>query len=302
MQNKILMIVFLLLMGYSVQAQLTDEPIDGGGGTTKYYYDGDRDGYGNPNSAYVTTPTTNYVPNNTDCNDGSAAINPTTRWYRDVDGDGRGRTSPIKIQCTKPSGYVLHNDDRDDNNQYITHIAPRNYYRDGDRDGFGNPSIKYYRSAPPSDGYTYVTNGNDCNDGNASINPNRVWYRDADKDGRGNANSTTKSCTQPSGYVSNNDDINDGDKWITNIPPRYFYKDGDTDTYGSPAAATRVYRSVRPSGYVTNNSDCDDGNININPNTVWYKDGDGDNRGTSSITKTQCGRPLGYVLASDDIG
>ena len=298
MQNKILMIVFLLLMGYSVQAQLTDEPIDGGGGTTKYYYDGDRDGYGNPNSAYVTTPTTNYVPNNTDCNDGSAAINPTTRWYRDVDGDGRGRTSPIKIQCTKPSGYVLYNDDRDDNNQYITHIAPRYFYRDADNDTFGNSNNRTYRSVRPGG---YVTNNLDCNDGNAVANPNRVWYRDADGDGRGNANSTTRSCTQPSGYVSNNDDINDGNEYITNIPPRYFYKDGDTDTFGSPAAATRVYRSVRPSGYVTNNSDCDDGNINIHPNTVWYKDGDGDQRGNASITKTQCGQPLGYVLTSDDI-
>ncbi|SHJ50407.1 DUF6443 domain-containing protein, partial [Aquimarina spongiae] len=301
MQNKIMMLVFLLLMGYSATAQLTDEPIDGGGGTTKYYYDGDRDGYGNPNSAYVTTPTTNYVPNNTDCNDGSAVINPTTRWYYDGDGDGRGRTSPMKIQCTKPANYVLHKDDRDDNNQYITHIAPRNYYRDGDRDGFGNPSIKYYRSAPPSDGYTYVTNGNDCNDGNASINPNKVWYRDWDRDGRGNATVTTQSCTQPSGYVANNDDINDGNEFITNIPPRYFYIDGDLDTFGSPAAATRVYHSVRPSGYVTNNLDCDDGEGDINPNTVWYKDGDGDNRGTSSITKTQCDRPLGYVLTNDDI-
>ena len=130
MQNKILMLVFLLLMGYSAEAQLTDGPIDGGGGTTKYYYDGDRDGYGNPNSAYVTTPTTNYVPNNTDCNDGSAAINPTTRWYYDHDGDGRGRTSPMKIQCTKPANYVLYNDDRDDNNVHITHIAPRYFYRD----------------------------------------------------------------------------------------------------------------------------------------------------------------------------
>ncbi|SHI90655.1 DUF6443 domain-containing protein, partial [Aquimarina spongiae] len=295
-----MMLVFLLLMGYSAAAQLTDEPI-GGGGTTKYYYDGDRDGYGNPNSAYVTTPTTNYVPNNTDCNDGSAVINPTTRWYYDGDGDGRGRTSPMKIQCTKPANYVLHKDDRDDNNQYITHIAPRNYYRDGDRDGFGNPSIKYYRSAPPSDGYTYVTNGNDCNDGNASINPNKVWYRDWDRDGRGNATVTTQSCTQPSGYVANNDDINDGNEFITNIPPRYFYIDGDLDTFGSPAAATRVYHSVRPSGYVTNNLDCDDGEGDINPNTVWYKDGDGDSRGTSSITKTQCDRPLGYVLTSDDL-
>ncbi|WP_109300057.1 DUF6443 domain-containing protein [Aquimarina sp. AU474] len=301
MKKNIYMIVFLLLVGYTAQAQLTDGPSDGGGGTTKYYYDGDGDGYGNPNSSYVTSPQSRYVANNTDCNDGSAAINPTTRWYYDHDGDGRGRTSPVKIQCTKPSGYVLYKDDRDDNNVHITHIAPRNFYRDVDKDGFGNPGVKFYRSAAPSDGYSYVTNGSDCNDGNINIHPNNVWYRDYDKDGRGNINSTTKSCTKPSGYVSNNDDINDGDKWITNIAPRYFYLDYDKDGYGSPAVADRLYRSVQPSGYVTNRYDCDDRNKLIHPNTKWYQDVDGDGRGNAAIKKTQCDRPLGYVINNDDI-
>ncbi len=301
MKNKIYMIVFLLFVGYTAQAQLTDGPSDGGGGTTKYYYDGDGDGYGNPNSSYVTSPQSRYVDNKTDCNDGNAAINPTTRWYYDHDGDGRGRTSPMKIQCAKPSGYVLYKDDRDDNNFYITHIAPKNFYRDVDKDGYGNPGIKYYRSAAPTDGYSYVTNGNDCNDGNKYINPNTVWYRDYDKDGRGNKNSTTKSCTKPSGYVSNNDDINDGNFHITNIPPRYFYLDYDKDGYGSPAVADRLYYSVQPSGYVTNRYDCDDGNKYIHPNTEWYKDGDGDGRGNAAIKKTQCDQPLGYVINSDDI-
>ncbi len=301
MKNKIYMIVFLLFVGYTAQAQLTDGPSDGGGGTTKYYYDGDGDGYGNPNSSYVTSPQSRYVANKTDCNDGNAAINPTTRWYYDHDGDGRGRTSPMKIQCAKPSGYVLYKDDRDDNNFYITHIAPKNFYRDVDKDGYGNPGIKYYRSAAPTDGYSYVTNGNDCNDGNKYINPNTVWYRDYDKDGRGNKNSTTKSCTKPSGYVSNNDDINDGNFHITNIPPRYFYLDYDKDGYGSPAVADRLYYSVQPSGYVTNRYDCDDGNKYIHPNTEWYKDGDGDGRGNAAIKKTQCDQPLGYVINSDDI-
>ncbi|WP_109300105.1 DUF6443 domain-containing protein [Aquimarina sp. AU474] len=298
MKNNIYMIVFLLLVGYTAQAQLTDGPSDGGGGTTKYYYDGDGDGYGNPNSSYVTSPQSRYVANKTDCNDGSAAINPTTRWYYDHDGDGRGRTSPVKIQCTKPSGYVLYKDDRDDNNVHITHIAPRNFYRDVDKDGFGNPGVKVYRSVRPSG---YVTDNRDCNDNNKYIHPNTVWYRDYDKDGRGNINSTTKSCTKPSGYVSNNDDINDGNVHITNIPPRYFYRDYDKDTFGSPAAADRLYYSAQPIGYVTNNNDCDDRNINIHPNTKWYKDGDGDGRGNAAIKKTQCDRPLGYVINNDDI-
>ncbi len=291
------MIVFLLLLGYTTQAQLTDGPSDGGGGTTKYYRDSDGDGYGNPNSSYVTSSQSGYVANKTDCNDANAVINPTTRWYRDVDGDGRGRTSPIKIQCAMPSGYVLYKDDRDDNNIHITHIAPRNFYRDADGDGYGNPSVKVYRSVRPGG---YVTNNSDCNDSNASINPNKTWYRDADGDGWGNKNSTTKKCTQPSGYVSNDDDINDSDKWITNITPRYFYRDVDKDTYGSQAAVDRLYRSLQPSGYVTNNSDCVDNNAAIHPNTIWYKDNDSDGFGTSGTTFKGCNQPLGYVINNTD--
>ena len=149
-----------------------------------------------------------------------------------------------------------------------------------------------------------MTNNNlDCNDGNALIStPTEFGIEMPTKMVEGMQTVTTRSCTQTfTGYVSNNDDINDGDKWITNIPPRYFYRDVDKDTYGSPAVADRLYRSVQPSGYVTNNQDCrDDGNINIHPNTIWYEDFDKDGSGNPSVTKQQCGQPLGYVINKND--
>ncbi|MDH7447548.1 DUF6443 domain-containing protein [Aquimarina sp. 2201CG14-23] len=297
MQNKLYIIVFLLLVGFTAQAQITDEPIDGGGGTTRYYYDGDNDNYGNPNSNWLSSPANGYVPNNTDCNDNDAGINPTTRWYRDVDGDGRGRTNPYVIQCVQPSGYVRYNDDIDDTNNLITHITPQTFYRDADGDGFGDPAVTTYRSVRPSG---YVISNSDCNDNNASINPNLVWYRDADGDGWGNKNVTKIQCTKPSGYVSNDDDINDSASLITNITPLNFYKDADGDGYGSPAASDKIYASVQPAGYVTNNQDCWDSDAAINPNTVWYKDGDGDDFGTPGTTFTGCDQPLGYVYNNSD--
>jgi spore germination protein GerM len=74
-----------------------------------------------------------------------------------------------------------------------------------------------------------------------------------------------------------------------------WFRDADGDGFGNPAQS--VVACSQPSGYVLNNSDCDDTNPNINPNTVWFEDKDGDRYSTGN-TLTQCQKPSGYVLAS----
>ena len=49
-----------------------------------------------------------------------------------------------------------------------TTIPAQTYYKDNDGDGYGNPAIIVSACAAPID---YVTNGNDCNDNNAAVNP-----------------------------------------------------------------------------------------------------------------------------------
>ena len=89
-----------------------------------------------------------------------------------------------------------------------------------------------------------TTKGDDCNDNNASINPNateicngvddncngeidegvkQTFYRDADNDGYGNATNTTQACTAPAGYTTDDTDCNDNN---ASIHP------GATEIYG----------------------------------------------------------------------
>lgn len=89
-----------------------------------WYYDGDKDGYGSASNPMVScTQPLYYVANNLDCDDSNAEINPNTKWYLDVNGDGIVSDldgSPI-IRCTKPAGnyYSL---TTDKNNHWVHEV------------------------------------------------------------------------------------------------------------------------------------------------------------------------------------
>jgi RHS repeat-associated protein len=221
-----------------------------------------------------------------------------SKWYIDQDSDGYGAREEEYAPITavnQPAGYVGNSLDYDDTNYRITNIPPQTFYRDADLDTFGSATVTVYYSVKPAG---YVTNSTDCNDADATINPNTVWYRDADADGYGISTTTTTSCTQPAGYVRNSSDYNDTTANITNIAPQTFYQDGDGDTFGNPGVT--VSYSVKPSGYVTNNTDCNDADATLNPNTVWYRDADADGYGISTTTTTSCTQPTGYVRNASD--
>ena len=177
----------------------------------------------------------------------------------------------------------------------ITNIAPQTFYRDADADNFGSSTVTLYYSVKPAG---YVTNSTDCNDADATLNPNTVWYRDVDGDGYGASTPTLAQCTQPAGYVRNASDYNDTTVNITNIAPQTFYRDADADNFGS--STVTLYYSVKPAGYVTNSTDCNDADATLNPNTVWYRDVDGDGYGASTPTLAQCTQPAGYVRNASD--
>ena len=143
---------------------------------------------------------------------------------------------------------------------------------------------------------------NDC-DGDVD-EPDAVdaptWYEDADGDGYGNAAVTVVSCDQPSGYVANPTDCDDGDAtvnpgaaeicnhvdddcngWVDDgLPTTDWYQDADGDGYGD-AGGIPITDCMAVPGYVADSSDCDDSNPSVNPDADEYCDGiDNDCDGT----------------------
>ncbi len=149
-------------------------------------------------------------------------------WFLDSDADGFGALGSDSQFCTQPIGYVSNTVDCDDNNANInpntTEICnlidddcsgwiddnegPFILHVDHDGDGYGHPTnVVLFCFPEPQQGFS--SNGLDCNDNNADINPATVWYSDQDNDGYGVTNLSIQSCTAPSQHSMQCNDCND---------------------------------------------------------------------------------------------
>ncbi|MDP2307139.1 MAG: putative metal-binding motif-containing protein, partial [Pseudomonadota bacterium] len=259
------------------------------GTTTTYYADFDGDAYGAADlTQEACAVPTGYTINHDDCDDGDRAVNPSATevcntiddncdtvidsdaadrltWYADTDGDTYGDTSAPLLYCDPPpSGYVADATDCDDARALT------------------NPGAAEFCN----------TYDDDC-DGTvdeASSGDSATWYLDADGDSFGNASISQVSCVQPTGYVADATDCNDGtaranpdavetcdtidnncDGAIdedTAADATTWYADADADTYGNPAVTDR--ECYVPSGYVANATDCDDARTATYPGAPEY--------------------------------
>jgi hypothetical protein len=221
-----------------------------------WYADTDGDGFGDLNSTQNScTQPQGYVSNSTDCNDNNSLVNALSTFYLDSDNDGFGNPNTSIQNCGQPAGYVANNTDCDDSDNQInpsaTEIADNidndcdgltdegfailTWYLDSDLDSFGGTDSLQSILSP---GANYVLTDGDCNDTNASINPNAIEICDS---------------------IDNNCDglIDNGLTFLT------YYVDADGDTYGSTNDS--IAACSQPTGYVLNNTDCDDSNASINP-------------------------------------
>ncbi|MFT3769699.1 MAG: putative metal-binding motif-containing protein [Minicystis sp.] len=156
---------------------------------------------------------------------------------------------------------------------------------------------------------------NNCN-GTIDEGVKTTFYRDADGDGAGDPNVTTQACSQPAGYVTNNNDCDDTNAAIIKLT---FYRDADGDGFGNSAVTTQA--CTAPTGYVANNTDCNDSSATVKPGATevcngvddncngsidegvkltFYRDADGDGFGNPSLTTQACTAPSGYVSNNTD--
>ena len=232
----------------------------------------------------------------------------TSTWFRDADGDGRGLLGTTTVACSQPTGYVLDSSDCLDTNAAI-HSGAAEACNGVDDD---------------CDGSVDESGGN--------------WHRDADSDTYGDLNVKNTACVQPSGFVANSTDCNDGSTAIRpgatetcdgvdqdcdgsvddGLTTTTIYRDADGDTYGLTSSA--VTACATTPGFTAVSGDCNDGNAAIRPGatevcntvdddcdgsideggTTWYRDADGDTFGLTSSAVTACTAPAGFVATGGD--
>jgi len=305
-----------------------DQDCDGG---DTCYEDLDVDGYGSSatvSSADLACDASGESSLSSDCDDGSAAVNPGATdtvadgvdgdcdgvelCYADSDGDGYGTsstTTSVDLDCSD-AGESAYDSDCDDG------------------DGAQFPGADEYCNSEDDD-CDGTTDESDAVDA-------PTWYVDGDSDGWGLDALSAVQCEQPSGYVADGGDCDDT---LSSINPDATetvadgvdqdcdggdscYVDSDGDSYGVSSTVGSTDLDCADAGEAGNDSDCDDTSGTINPGspelcngadddcdgttdeddavdaTLWALDADLDGYGSSATSTTSCAAPAGYVDAA----
>lgn len=150
--------------------------------TTEFYLDGDNDGYGNISAAILScTLPIGYVTNADDCDDSMIT-------YEDLDADGFGSTAIVacgamnNTDCDDTNATInsavfetCNNIDDDCNGVVDNDVLFTSYYTDADTDGYGTGNEMAFCTDP---GAGYSLTNDDCDDTNASVNPQAVEVAD----------------------------------------------------------------------------------------------------------------------------
>ena len=236
-----------------------------------FYADLDGDGFGDADvTAESCEAPADFVSNDEDCNDASAAV--------------------------RPGGVEICNGVDDDCDSVIDDnaIDPDVFYLDDDGDTYGDEDALVLACVAPAD---YVSNDLDCDDDDAQINPGAletcngldddcdqsidelavdapVWFADTDGDGFGNGTTGIASCTPLGTRVLDGTDCADNNSSI--------YPGADEVCDGLDNDCNQLIDDNAAGG------------------TTWFADADSDGFGSALSTLDACSQPAGYVAAAGD--
>jgi len=201
------------------------------------------------------------------------------------------------------------NNNNNNNNNSNTETTPateeRAAFADEDGDGFGDDATERSTTEPLAENEVLV--GGDCDDADATVNPDAVEIcddLDTDEDCSGAADDDDSGATGQSSW----------------------YADSDEDGFGDDATGQELCDA--PAGHVADNTDCDDGSSSANPGlsevcdpddvdedcsgeadddddgatgqTTWYADFDTDGFGDPLTAADLCDQPVDYVADASD--
>jgi hypothetical protein len=204
------------------------------------------------------------------------------------DGDGDGVDSDTDCNDSNraifPGAFETCNALDDDCNGNIDDgLATVTYYRDADRDMYGDHDESATACTPPNG---FVTNADDCDDSNAIVRPGAQEVCDL--------LGVDENC---------NGLVNEDDPGVEGV--RTWYVDADEDGYGTTTTVEACFEGL---GLATVNTDCNDADYDRNPGTPEIcdpldKDEDCDGYSDVNDPEGPLGQPLYYIdVDGDDDG
>ena len=257
-------------------------------GVQLWFVDGDRDGFGAPDTGEISCGTGGGLTlDDTDCDDASDRVHPGAEEV-----------------CNEVDDDCVNGVDGADS------LDARDWFPDADEDSFGADADPIRAcEAPP---FTADRSG-DCNDAASAVNPDALevcnevdddcdltidgpladgavdWYLDSDEDGFGQDADLERACEAPEGRVALPGDCDDA---LVDVNPDaaevcndrddncsgqaddglefgLFFRDNDEDGYGAGDGEARCIGGL---GWAEASSDCDDGDPSVSPGAdeIWY--------------------------------
>jgi MYXO-CTERM domain-containing protein len=248
-----------------------DGSVDEGVSSSYWYADADGDGYGDAAvSDYTCSPSSGYVDNADDCDDGDASANPagTEVPYdgldqdcdgadlTDVDGDGDDAVAAGGTDCADGDAAVYTG---------ATESADGN---DNDCDGIVDEGTAWY----DDDGDGYTEDGGDCDDTAVATSPAGIETADGtDQDCDGVVDEGTSVYDDDGdGYSEDAGDCNDGDRGVNPGVVEVADNGVDDDCDGGVDSGAS---DSDGDGYSPTGGDCDPGDASTYPGAPEVADG-----------------------------